>query len=165
MTNNIMKKFLRMLGMVWCVALTIMVFTVLLLRLDLVKDLLTSTPVVAVGCIVVGAAFGFVAGAIACFLNTSKAVDAKDSKIKKLQNELNSIKKDYDSACKTLANIYNQRAQQQKEIDSTRGKALLSEIADLSDDCEESTEETAEECSHLQEEEFEDVESSTESET
>ena len=165
MTNNTMKKFLRMLGMVWGVALTVLVFAILLLKIDLVLEILSSTPVVAVICIIFGLAAGFIAGAIVCFLSTTKLMDAKDAEIKKLQNKLGKLKSAYDEACNTLSCIYAQKQDKKDKNDNDRGNQIISQIQDLSEDSAESPEEKNEEISDLQEDDFEDILSSTESET
>jgi len=140
-TTNIVKKFLRLLGMVWAVAISILFFAILFLRLDLIQDILASTPVIGVICIVIGTAIGFIAGAIVCYLNTVKAVDARNKKISKLQNTIASLNEDYTNACHALAQIYPQyekkiKRQQKKEKDEQTSQ-IFSQIADLSETSEE----------------------------
>lgn len=165
MTNNTMKKFLRMLGIVWAVALTVLVFAIMLLKIDLVLEILSSTPVVAVICIIFGLAAGFIAGTIVCFLCTSKLMEVKDAEIKKLQTKLGKLKSDYDEACNTLSCIYTQKQDNTAKSDNDRGNQIINQILDLSEDSKESPEENTKEIPDIQRDDFEDIESSTESET
>ena len=127
MTNTI-KKFLRLLSIVWGVALTVLVFAVLLLKIDLVMEIFSSPAVVAIVCIVLGISTGFIAGAIVCYLNTAKAVEARDKRIEKLKTEL----KTYRDIIKELQE--NQKPA--KTFDSNYGAHILSQIADLSEPIE-----------------------------
>ena len=93
MKSNILKKFLRLIGVVWGTALTIIVFAVMLCKSEWIVELLTSTVMVSVLCLVIGGGVGFIAGAIVCYLNTANAVEARDQKIENLETENNELKK------------------------------------------------------------------------
>ena len=119
MKSNILKKFLRLTGIVWAIALTIMVFAVMLCKSEWIVELLTSTVLVAVLCLVIGAGVGFIAGAIVCYLNTAKAVEARDEKIETLQKERDSYKKDLERVRSSTATY---------TTPSSKGNNILKEI-------------------------------------
>lgn len=145
MTNTI-KKFLRLLSIVWGVALTVLVFAVLLLKIDLVMEIFSSPAVVAIVCIVLGISTGFIAGAIVCYLNTAKAVEARDKRIEKLKSDLTNAR----NTIKAL----QQNQFPEKANDGKLGDRIMSQIADLSKPSEEPQEEDFSEPSEdLQEEE------------
>ena len=124
MTNTI-KKLLRLFGIVWGTALTVLFFAVLLLKIDLVMEIFTSPAVVAIVCIVLGVSAGFIAGCIVCYLNTAKAIEARDKRIEKLKTDL-------VTARNTIKEL-QQNQQPKKEVDSKLGARILSQIADLSE--------------------------------
>lgn len=98
MKSNILKKFLRLTGIVWATALTIMVFAVMLCKSEWIVELLTSTVLVAVLCLVIGGGVGFISGAIVIYLNTANAIESRDQKIKNLKTQCDVLTKDLDKA-------------------------------------------------------------------
>ena len=132
MTNTI-KKFLRLLSIVWGVALTVLVFAVLLLKIDLVMEIFSSPAVVAIVCIVLGISTGFIAGAIVCYLNTAKAVEARDKRIEKLKSDL--------ANARNTIKALQQNQLPEKTNDGKLGDRIMSQIADLSTPSEEPQEE------------------------
>lgn len=127
MKSNILKKFLRLTGIVWGTALTVMVFAVMLCKSEWVVELLTSTVLVAVLCLVIGGGVGFIAGTIVCYLNTAKAVEARDQKIEALEKERNVLMKvirDSDEARSTL--------ETSNKPSSKKGTNILKEIEGFS---------------------------------
>ena len=105
MKSNILKKFLRLIGVVWGTALTIIVFAVMLCKSEWIVELLTSTVLVAVLCLVIGGGVGFIAGAIVCYLNTANAVETREQKIENLETENNELKKLLNKARADLAHL------------------------------------------------------------
>lgn len=124
MKSNILKKFLRLTGIVWGAALTVMVFAVMLCKSEWIVELLSSTVLVAVLCLVIGGGVGFIAGTIVCYLNTAKAVEARDQKIDELKTECDALKKDLHQAHAT-ATTYSKPA-------SKKNSHILKEIEGLS---------------------------------
>lgn len=120
MKSNILKKFLRLTGTVWAIALTIIVFAVMLCKSEWIVELLTSTVLLAVLCLVIGAGVGFIAGAIVSYLNTANAVELRDQEIENLKKECNSLKKNLEQAHNTSAS-YNKPS-------SPKGTNILKEI-------------------------------------
>ena len=105
MKSNILKKFLRLTGTVWAIALTIIVFAVMLCKSEWIVELLTSTVMVAVLCLVIGVGVGFIAGAIVCYLNTAKTVEARDEKIEALEKERDTLTQNLNMARSAMAPI------------------------------------------------------------
>ena len=160
MKNNMLRNFLRLIATVWCCGLTIFVLAILLCRTDWVIELLTSKLVTCVLCIVISGGIGFIVGTIVCSMRTAHLIDVRDTKITTLANELKSVKSDYSEARKIIQkfNKHQQVLLYQKE--NNRRNDIMSQIVGLSDPIEE----PAEEETVLQEEEFDDTLSDTESE-
>jgi len=144
MKSNILKKFLRLIGVVWGTALTIIVFAVMLCKSEWIVELLTSTVLVAVLCLVIGGGVGFIAGAIVCYLNTANAVETREQKIENLETENNELKKLLNKARADLAHL--NRPQSKKNNTN-----ILKEIEGLSIPSDEETN------TDLQEESSEDT--------